>query len=97
MHKNGIKIAETDNVVTVMQNVDKMDEVFYRTKTGDKLVISQEKIPQFHKLACRRLSKGDTVIKYGEPIGAATTDIEIGGYVHIHDLKSMCMVEGEEN
>lgn len=94
MHKNGIKIAETDNVVTVMQNVDEMDEVFYRTKTGDKLVISQEKIPQFHKIVCRRLSKGDTVIKYGEPIGVATTDIAIGEYVHIHNLKSICMVEG---
>lgn len=41
-----------------------------------------------HKYACRKIKKGEPVIKYGFPIGYAQTDIEIGEHVHTHNLKS---------
>ena len=39
-----------------------------------------------HKLAIRPVRRGATVIKYGQPIGVATTDIAAGEWVHVHNL-----------
>ena len=47
-----------------------------------------EKIPAGHKYALRDIAKGEYVIKYGEIIGRATTDIKQGEWVHTHNVKS---------
>ena len=47
-----------------------------------------EKIPAGHKYALREIKKGETVIKYGEIIGRATSDIQVGEWVHTHNVKS---------
>jgi altronate hydrolase len=43
-------------------------------------------VPAGHKLACRRLAAGDFVRRYGQIIGAATTDIRPGEHVHTHNM-----------
>ncbi len=45
-------------------------------------------IPMGHKVALRDIPEGGEVIKYGSPIGRATTDIPAGGHVHTHNMKS---------
>ena len=45
-------------------------------------------IPIGHKYALSDVKKGDFIIKYGEIIGRATTDIKKGEWVHTHNLKS---------
>ena len=47
-----------------------------------------ETIPAGHKYALREIKKGETVIKYGEIIGRATSDIQVGEWVHTHNVKS---------
>jgi len=37
----------------------------------------------------KEIKKGEKVIKYGEPIGQATTDIKKGEHVHVHNIKSI--------
>ena len=39
-----------------------------------------------HKYALRDIAKGENVIKYGQPIGHATSDIKEGEHVHTHNL-----------
>ena len=39
-----------------------------------------------HKYALRRIASGEDVIKYGQPIGHATSDIAEGEWVHTHNL-----------
>lgn len=39
-----------------------------------------------HKYALRDITKGENVIKYGNPIGHATADIKAGEHVHTHNL-----------
>ena len=39
-----------------------------------------------HKYAMRDIKKGEDIIKYGQPIGHATEDIERGAHVHTHNL-----------
>ena len=47
-----------------------------------------ETIPAGHKYALCEIKKGETVIKYGEIIGRATSDIQKGEWVHTHNVKS---------
>ena len=51
-------------------------------------VVVKENIPLGFKLASRALAAGETIVKYGVPIGTATQDIALGELVHIHNLKS---------
>lgn len=45
-------------------------------------------IPAGHKFALCDIAQGDYVIKYGEIIGRATTDIKKGEWVHTHNVRS---------
>jgi hypothetical protein len=41
-----------------------------------------------HKIAARPIAAGETVVKYGAPIGVATEPIPAGAHVHVHNLRS---------
>jgi len=43
-------------------------------------------IPRGHKIATVNIAKGDPIIKYGERMGHATSDIKIGEHVHTHNV-----------
>lgn len=45
-------------------------------------------IPVGHKVALADMSKGDTIIKYGEDVGKVTADIKKGDHVHIHNHRT---------
>ena len=55
---------------------------------GDVSVTVLEEIPQGHKVALRPVKAGEKVVKYGFCIGFAKEDIEAGGWVHVHNLKT---------
>lgn len=58
-----------------------------KDNVGISLVASGD-IPAGHKFALRDINKGEYIIKYGEIIGRATTDIKKGEWVHTHNVKS---------
>ena len=41
-----------------------------------------------HKLALESMRPGDPVIKYGEVIGTSTASIDVGEWVHTHNVRS---------
>ena len=43
---------------------------------------------QGHKFALKDLNTNDLIIKYGNPIGHATTEISAGSWIHTHNLKT---------
>ncbi len=51
-------------------------------------LVASGDIPAGHKYALKDIKKGETVIKYGQIIGRATTDINTGEWVHTHNVKS---------
>ncbi|MED5206224.1 MAG: UxaA family hydrolase, partial [Pseudomonadota bacterium] len=53
---------------------------------GDDAIRLPEDIDKGHKLALRPHTPGETVIRYGMPIGRATAPIAIGAHVHSHNL-----------
>ena len=45
-------------------------------------------IPMAHKIARAAIATGETIRKYGMPIGIATADIAPGAHVHVHNIRS---------
>ena len=41
-----------------------------------------------HKVSRQPIAAGDTILKYGAPIGVATEAIPPGAHVHVHNMKS---------
>jgi altronate dehydratase len=77
-------ISERDNVGTALEPIDAGREI----QTGAATVIAAEAIPRGHKLAVRAIRAGEAVVKYGSPIGIASTDIAVGAHVHTHNVAS---------
>ena len=80
--------------VLLLDDRDNVLVVTRRIAFGDRLSIEGETVeamqdfPLAHKLARRAIRAGETVLKYGAPIGVATADIPRGAHVHVHNMKS---------
>ncbi len=79
-----IKINQEDNVAVALRPIAKGETL----TAGDVSVTVLEEIPQGHKVALKPVKAGEEVIKYGFRIGFAKEDIEAGGWVHVHNLKT---------
>ncbi|MBE0601644.1 MAG: UxaA family hydrolase, partial [Firmicutes bacterium] len=79
--KQTILIHPDDNVVVALQPFHKGDSIQENSLTV------RDELPAGHKIALRPITRGEPVIKYGLPIGAATKDIAQGEHVHTHNLK----------
>ena len=52
------------------------------------LLCERDGIHAGHKIALFPIRQGEAVIKYGQTIGRASTDIQKGEWVHSHNLKT---------
>jgi len=77
-------ISERDNVATALEPLERGRAI---EVAGTTLVIL-EPVPRGHKVSLRRIAMGEPVVKYGSPIGTATSDIAAGAHVHVHNLAS---------
>ena len=84
MTKKALRFDDGDNVVVALEAMCAGDAVLINGEAAG--LTAAEPLPQGHKLAARRIARGETVYKYGHPIGTAACDIEAGSYVHIHNL-----------
>ncbi|WP_353248039.1 UxaA family hydrolase [Salinisphaera sp. T31B1] len=57
------------------------------TPSGKQSVRAAGDIAFGHKMSVRAIGVGETVIKYGHPIGRAAAAIECGAHVHVHNLQ----------
>lgn len=83
--------SRKDNVgVVVVEGLDAgVDMLCVVTEDdSDFRLRSTERAPLGHKVALADISKGDTIVKYGEDIGRAIADIAKGAHVHVHNIKT---------
>ena len=77
-----IRIHPDDNVVVALEDI----------KQGETLeglgVCAAEDVARGHKLALREIREGEPVVKYGNPIGLAKSDIAPGAWVHVHNVRT---------
>ncbi len=75
-------LNENDNIAVALVDLE-VGEVINQ----DALNLTiQNRIPRGHKVATKAISKDDGVIKYGERMGHATSEINIGDHVHTHNV-----------
>jgi altronate hydrolase len=77
-----VPLAEADDVGLVSHDVLRGAPM----RAGDVEFPALDDIPAGHKVAVRAIAEGAPVHKYGEVIGIAWSDIEVGAHVHVHNL-----------
>ena len=82
--KEIIKINQEDNVVVALRDLSKSETI----KIDTKKIEIKEDVKRGHKIAIANISTNENVVKYGYPIGYAIKDIEIGSWVHTHNIKT---------
>ena len=87
--QNAVVIDQRDNVAVATYQLEAGAEARYPMPDGTLAsVTATDDIPLFHKIALVNIPKGEKVVKYGEFIGVATTDIKRGQHVHTHNCES---------
>ena len=86
-----VRITPQDAVAVALRPVKAGETVSW----GEGTLTLKEDIPMGHKAALRDIRKGETVIKYGYPIGEATEEIPKGTHVHTHNLRTLLSGEKE--
>jgi altronate dehydratase small subunit len=88
--KKAIQLDDKDNVATVTDDVSKGEQVEVLSPMGEVILDAKsvEDIIFGHKLALRKLGKGEKIIKYGEVIGVSSKPIAVGEWVHTHNVES---------
>src|SRR3954469_29558 len=81
------QIDPRDSVATALRDLD----------AGERHagVILAEPVARGHKVALRAIAAGEEVLKFGFPIGRATTDIAPGGHVHSHNVATALAASGD--
>lgn len=79
-----IRIHQNDNVAVALRPIAQGEVL----DVAGISVTTKEEIPQGHKFAIKSIKKGEEIVKYGFRIGYAQADIEVGQWIHVHNLKT---------
>ena len=85
--RNAMIIDAKDNVAVAIEPIAKGDAAVYVCEGREVSLPALEDITIYHKLATRDIAKGEPVVKYGEHIGVASSDIKAGEHVHVHNVE----------
>ena len=85
--RNAMIIDGKDNVAVAIEPIAKGDTVTYLRDGQETSLTALEDITIYHKLAIRDIPEGEPVVKYGEHIGIASSDIKAGEHVHVHNVE----------
>ncbi|EGL81472.1 D-galactarate dehydratase/Altronate hydrolase domain protein [Caldalkalibacillus thermarum TA2.A1] len=84
MQAHYVQIHPDDTVIVTLRPYAK-GEILSINRTEITVL---EDVPAGHKIAIRNHAPGEDIIKYGYPIGAATTEIKQGAWVHTHNVQT---------
>jgi altronate hydrolase len=89
--RKALRIHPADSVAVAVEALAKGTEV---AVGGERLRLVTD-VPAGHKFSLRPIARGETVLKYGFPIGSATADIPKGAQVHSHNLATLLEEKAE--
>ncbi|MEO8560931.1 MAG: altronate dehydratase family protein [bacterium] len=79
-----VRVHPDDDVAVAVDPLEPGDVI----SAGNAPVTVREAVPAGHKAALHPMHAGDVVHKYGWAIGKLTADVEAGGWIHSHNLKT---------
>jgi altronate hydrolase len=75
-------LNENDNIAVALED---LNIGMHISQNGFEIDV-KNLIPRGHKIASKSIYKNDGIIKYGERMGHATSDIQVGEHVHTHNV-----------
>ena len=95
--KRALLLNSKDNVATAVEDIEAGDQVSIESKEGiTRSIKAFEAVPFGFKLALTDIAKGGDIIKHGEVMGRATSDIILGAQVHVHNVEGVrVQIKGE--
>ena len=87
-----LRLASDDNVAVALRSLAVGEQIVV---DGVAIAIA-EAIELGHKLAMAAIPKGGLVRKFGMPIGAASTAIAPGSWVHVHNIRSLWLTNDRD-
>jgi hypothetical protein len=60
-------------------------------------VVARESVPLGYKIALGPIAAGEPIVRFGVPVGIATSDIEAGQLVHVHNVRSQYLDNVEDH
>lgn len=91
---NMIVLAGEDNVGVALRGIAAGEAAI--DGSGHK-VSSVEDVPLGHKIALKQIRQGDTIVRFGVPVGIARALIEPGRLVHVHNVRSQYLDNNEDH
>ncbi|HHV97379.1 MAG TPA: altronate dehydratase [Clostridiaceae bacterium] len=88
MKKEYIKLDPKDNVIVLLKDKMAGEKINIQGENEISEIFLQNNIKAGHKVAIRDIAEGENIVKYGYPIGHATKKINIGEWVHTHNLQT---------
>ena len=76
-----IQLADSDNVAVAVEGL----ESGTAASLGKRSLMPVDAVPAGHKVAMVAIANGQPIVKYGQPIAVATSDIAAGQHVHTHN------------
>ncbi|OUS88537.1 UxaA family hydrolase [Rhodococcus sp. NCIMB 12038] len=84
---NGMKLLLLDGRDNIAVAVTDLHSGEVTTSNDIRLTIRSD-VPRGHKVALHPIARGADIIRYGEPVGEATSDIASGEHVHVQNVIS---------
>ena len=81
-----IVMKSKDNVATVTEDIEAGSDIAINIDGEIVSLHVTDRIPFGHKVAIKAITKDEKIIKYGEVIGMAITDIAAGQHTHVHNI-----------
>ena len=85
MKDNVLILHPRDNVAVALQAMAAGEAV---VANGAEVCAARDEIPASHKIALRDIAAGEEIVKYGETVAVSIRDIQMGQWVHTHNLES---------
>ncbi|MCX7784440.1 MAG: UxaA family hydrolase [Meiothermus sp.] len=81
----------TDDVAVAVADLKAGEELNIQSLEGGKAhkIKLREDVPLGHKIALKDMPQGHVVIEYGEKVGQMTQAVLKGGYVHVHNIRTL--------
>lgn len=88
MKQEAVILNPRDNVATALCNLKAGNILQVRVGERKLEIKLRAQVPFGHKLSLAQMAPGSPIIKYGEVIGTSTETIQLGDYVHVHNVAS---------
>lgn len=85
--KHALVVNGRDNVANALDDIKKGVYFSFQLNNSENIVKAIDDIKFGFKVAIKPIVKSENIIKYGCVIGAASTDIQPGQCVHIHNVE----------